>query len=1580
MLGLSSSLISGAAALKSVVRSGLQLFYKADRTQAPLGEEQVRNNSFDELGPDKIDNGNFETGIDGWDPNTGSETTITYNSQLKGIKFSNYGLVSPTVRNFNSDTVTGETYKLTYKVLENNNASKISIWNGNTYGVYNDLPVNVSDDEHVYYYTFSGGDAPDLYIKLETDESDITLSNIKLEKVDPNNRWTLGTGWVFSDNGTITHTGSTGNFESSRQLVTGKKYEATVVVDSIADASCNLFNSSNNETYDFTITTAGTHVRQFTATHATSKIALRTASTNLVVSSFSVKEITNSIKDHSRNSNDGILYSGKALDFDGGNDLVELNNANLPGEFTVCTWIKPDTFDHCVVFGDDANQNWIRLQSPTSITIKLAGASTDYVNLVHGGNIAQDEWSRLIVTRGSDDIIRFGINGIFYSPTDTTRGGNFNFHLLGRKQGTEMNGALADVQVYDKAWNATDVKYDWENPDKDVFHRVGEAQVLGEELIDNGYFSDNAAGWSPFTNANLAIDDQRLAITPTTSSSSRATQGFTTQIGKTYIVNADFDNPNSSTVLIGLSPNSNGSGATYDTSTQSSGSISVLYTATTTTTYVSLSRLVNDTKTIYYDNVSVKEITTHASHILPTDCKSLLRLNEGAGDRVYDAAPVLGEDLMESRNGSFELGEELNDLSWLSNVGWSTDGDVASNNGDGSTLTNQILELGKTYQFKCKLSSYTSGEFSLYLGVDEQSSRFSGTDEFTFTGVCSGDLYARVKSYSGIGSLSISSLTIKEIPNWVEANYLELNDSGVFFNNSNDNIFQNFSYIDGATYAIGFEGSSDTGLIRYRTGFAGISNPKLETPIPGTAIWRPDSTSQRIQLYGPNSGTATVSKVTIKQIKPAESFAIVGDRNFIHQQPYIPQYAMSSFSKKMVFDGVNDYVAGSFNSSIGAAKDITLSCWFSYRDTVVSSSDRETLFGLLFTPTDEFPFRKFEVGLYETNRIVVYTGNGTTASPSSTLSDINSPLSSNKLNHVAVSLSSNGVVKIYVNGVESASNTHSNFGASPIDNYRIGSRRTSGTDSQHNKGIIDEVSLFKTVLTQAEVLELYNSGSSFDSTGHSKYNLGEEVSNGTLDLGSEEVVDGNFATDSDWELRPGWSVNNNTAVYDGTGSQYARIIQTLSTVVDRTYQMAFTLSGLSSGDSVNFGLGHNGAFNGYDQETYFSNGTYTRIMQAQSIDDDIMVQVNQADANCTVSNISVKEIPSWSFGDGWSYVDGKASLVQVGGPQATDYLMQELPGLVDGRTYVVSFDLDITSSTVTTIGISASGAFGNIPNVRFHETSGRKTFTAIYDSSHQSGIKELRFVGGSNTEFTIDNVSVQEYGVSGYWRNNGADQWDDLSINSNHGTVSGSPTEIFLQEVPFFGKDSLGMFMNKPRLGGLNFNGSGYVEIHDTADLDFPAATGVDNVGEFSVECWVRYKFLSQGSTVNCIYSNGEEVNDVNTFSLITNQDNKIGFYVNSTLCSSTSTFSLDEWVHVVGTREHGTNGVKLYINGNTTPEATTTNNNAVTNSFNKRIGWDGHYARYLESVVDDVRVYNRALAPAEIKKNYNTTKGKHKN
>jgi hypothetical protein len=136
-----------------------------------------------------------------------------------------------------------------------------------------------------------------------------------------------------------------------------------------------------------------------------------------------------------------------------------------------------------------------------------------------------------------------------------------------------------------------------------------EPYVIGtREFVKNGDFKNGTTGWTPYINASLSVQNNKLVIVPTASSTSRATQGFDTEIGKTYSITASFENPNSSTVLIGLSPNANGGGATADQSTDSSGTVNVFYTATSSTTYASLSRNSNDTNPIYYSDVSVVEI------------------------------------------------------------------------------------------------------------------------------------------------------------------------------------------------------------------------------------------------------------------------------------------------------------------------------------------------------------------------------------------------------------------------------------------------------------------------------------------------------------------------------------------------------------------------------------------------------------------------------------------------------------------------------------------------------------------------------------------------------------------------------------------------------------------------------------------------------------------------------------------------------------------------------------------------------------------------------------------------------------
>ena len=520
-------------------------------------------------------------------------------------------------------------------------------------------------------------------------------------------------------------------------------------------------------------------------------------------------------------------------------------------------------------------------------------------------------------------------------------------------------------------------------------------------------------------------------------------------------------------------------------------------------------------------------------------------------------------------------------------------------------------------------------------------------------------------------------------------------------------------------------------------------------------------------------------------------------------------------------------------------------------------------------------------------------------------------------------------------------------------------------------------------------------------------------------LEEEEVVDGDFPLPNvNWTLGDGWSVNNNTVVYDGTGSQYAKIIQTLSTVVGRTYQMTFTLSGFGSGDTVNFGLGRNGAFNGYTQQTYSSNGTYTRIMQAQSIDDDIMVQVNQADANCTVSNISVREVTPSDHGgliNGADYVDAQPRIPQLG-MQNWSKGSNLLPYSEDFTEWIINSG---TSQVVLAASEAAPYGQGDVYSVIMQASENDAYIryatdnTTLTSSTHSVWVKQAPTGSATHIRITNNNKGAWDSGTS--QKIALTSSWQRLettdSITGNRFTIIGSADASGNQDSDCLGKaliygaqllegSSAGVYRFtdggatsnstvianptiptkdifgnavRDRLNSFNLDGSGYAEVADDTDLDF-------GTGDFSVEAWVKFEFENQGSGFNVIYCNGNEFNDSNTFSLSSNSSSKISFLVNNTSCNSTSTFSLNEWVHVVGTRIQGTDGVKLYINGNTTPEDTATNNNTVTNSFDKTVGYDTHSSRYYNNIISDVRVYSQALTSDEVENNYNAGLSAHTN
>ena len=213
-----------------------------------------------------------------------------------------------------------------------------------------------------------------------------------------------------------------------------------------------------------------------------------------------------------------------------------------------------------------------------------------------------------------------------------------------------------------------------------------EPYVTGtREFVKNGDFKNGTTGWAPYINASLSVQNNKLVIVPTVASTSRATQGFDTEIGKTYSITASFENPNSSTVLIGLSPNADGGGATAtaDQSTDSSGNINVFYTATSSTTYASLSRNANDTNPIYYSDVSVVEIGYNYLQVADGGFKKSVK----EGDVIFNT----------STNTEGAVKQVIdNNVLLMSNNNFSTAGEffnVFAANGD--TRGNQVVRTDK---------------------------------------------------------------------------------------------------------------------------------------------------------------------------------------------------------------------------------------------------------------------------------------------------------------------------------------------------------------------------------------------------------------------------------------------------------------------------------------------------------------------------------------------------------------------------------------------------------------------------------------------------------------------------------------------------------------------------------------------------------------------------------------------------------------------------------------------------------------------------------------------------------------------
>lgn len=180
----------------------------------------------------------------------------------------------------------------------------------------------------------------------------------------------------------------------------------------------------------------------------------------------------------------------------------------------------------------------------------------------------------------------------------------------------------------------------------------------------------------------------------------------------------------------------------------------------------------------------------------------------------------------------------------------------------------------------------------------------------------------------------------------------------------------------------------------------------------------------------------------------------------------------------------------------------------------------------------------------------------------------------------------------------------------------------------------------------------------------------------------------------------------------------------------------------------------------------------------------------------------------------------------------------------------------------------------------------------------------------------------------------------DSSGNGNSGTVSGATWS------------TTGKFGN-----ALSFNGtSNYVTINDSATLDL--TTGM------TLEAWVKPSALTgwrsiimkekSGNLVYGMYANTDSNKPSGEIYTTGNRDVR-----------SSSALTTTDWKYVAVTYD-GIN-IKIYVDGNEVGSTATSGNIATSNNA-LRIGGNSVWGEYFKGLIDEVRIYDRALSQPEIR------------
>ena len=769
----------------------------------------------------------------------------------------------------------------------------------------------------------------------------------------------------------------------------------------------------------------------------------------------------------------GTLYSGRALEFDGVTDSVDLSNVGLgTDDFTISVWVKTSQSSEGQIIRTAYTTPMVILGMYSSaLRFEMNDGSNNH-NTYYIATISDGMWHHIVASVDRDVSGKVYVDGSLvltetdYADVDATLTQS-GVSAIGKRPTTStqyFDGQITNVQVWDKAWSLSDVQYAYTHPEKLITHNSS---------VTSGTTISNLKAWYPCTEGN----------------------------------------PRSPQTTV------------YDGSPKELGS---------------------DNLGSWTNRVESPWTTWTASGTSVTEADS-----DGSATMIATNpfTAVAGKTYKASVNLTLNSGN-LPD--------WSIRETASGTVGDGVSFTTTTAGVNNGYW-----TAPSSKTMYLFFHVSSVSSNFSLSDvslkevkmgnhgTTTFYGdelVSNGEFTSNYDGWIAVNA-SLS----------VDTNRLKVADDGAY-----SVAYQGVSTIVGKSYRIVFDASETSGNFHTSYGDTvpdgstyGTNTLLGDDNTTGTYTYDFVATATTTYIgFGSNSSSyAIYDNISVKEIGVASGWTTAD------AEPLIPQTALMGMSKPMVFDGVDDYVViDGAKDLLAVAADWSLSLWFNLE--AIQTGDNKSIFSQQIGVND-----RVQIAQNGADSLVCCTVDETTYYNGS------ETISANTWYHVVMVWDTDpSGVTAYLNGAVMSGSTGAAAlgGAAGID---IG-RQVGAQSTTYMQGCVNEIAMWSSKLTLAEVQAVFNDGVALDvSSDSGDYASSDDLvgywrntGTGTWTDLSDEGNDGTPAGSPDTILLPEGTTSGkdilgfplthtNNGWLNLDGSEYVDVISTFQT----TFRGDFTL-------------------------------------------------------------------------------------------------------------------------------------------------------------------------------------------------------------------------------------------------------------------------------------------------------------------------------------------------------------------------------------------------------------------------------------